>query len=145
MIIDNLITRLDKVKQTAPTQWVACCPAHGSKGQKLSISEGDDGRILLKCWSRNCHPTQIVDAVGLTMPDLFPEHLRYKNQRPLPREQRWLPRTVLSALSAELYVVFLSADYLDQGRRLTQTGRDRLKLAASRLQNALDEVGHGYS
>ena len=63
MIVDNLLSRLDKVKKTGSSQWVACCPAHGSEGRKLAISEGDDGRILLKCWSRNCHPTEIVDSV----------------------------------------------------------------------------------
>lgn len=140
MIADNLITRLDKVKQTAPAQWVACCPAHGSRGRKLAVAEGDDGRLLIKCWSRGCHPAQIVDAVGLTMSDLFPEHLRYKNQKPLPRGQRFLPRTILTALSLEIYVVLLMAESLLQGRKPTTTGRNRLRTAVIRLQNAIEEV-----
>jgi hypothetical protein len=140
MIVDNLLSRLDKVKKTGSSQWVACCPAHGSEGRKLAISEGDDGRILLKCWSRNCHPTEIVDSVGLTMPDLFPEHLRYKNQKPLPPSQRWIPRTVLAALYQEILVVQICADTILKMGSLTPNAIKRLTVASQRILNVVEEV-----
>ena len=140
MIFDNLLSRLDRVKPTGPNQWVACCPAHGSKGQKLSISEGDDGRILLKYWSHNCHPTEIVGSVGLTMPDLFPENIRYSNQKPLPKGQRFMPRTILTALYQEIMIVQICADTILKMGSLNPNAIKRLTVASQRILNAIEEV-----
>jgi len=140
---NNLLSHLEQVKQTGQLQWVSRCPAHGSRGRKLSITETEDGRILLKCWSRGCPPAQIVDAVGLTMVDLFPEHLRYKNQKPLPKGQRWIPRTVLTALSEEISVVWLCAGNMLKERSINQSDFERLGDAVRRTRIVLDEVSYG--
>jgi len=42
-----VLDRLDKVKQTGPDRWIACCPAHDDKSPSLAVRELDDGRILL--------------------------------------------------------------------------------------------------
>lgn len=137
------LSQLNKVKQTSPSQWIAQCPAHNSKSQKLSIAEGDDGRILIKCWSMNCPPEEIVTAIGMTMSDLFPEHIRYNNLKALPRSQRFLPRTIITALSEEISVVWLIAKQLLRDQTITADDWSRLSLATSRLQNALDETAYG--
>jgi hypothetical protein len=69
--IDRLLPRLKAVKPT-PNGWDALCPAHEDSKPSLGISEGKDGAILLKCRSANCTAKQIVEAVGLTLRDLFP-------------------------------------------------------------------------
>lgn len=51
--------------------WVALCPGHDDHKPSLSIDQGDNGRCLLKCRSRNCPTKEIVRAIGLTMGDLF--------------------------------------------------------------------------
>ncbi len=50
--------------------WMAICPAHDDRAPSLSISEGDDGRTLLKCHA-GCSTANIVKALGLQMSDLF--------------------------------------------------------------------------
>ena len=55
--------------------WVALCPAHDDRNASLSVGEGDDGRVLLKCHA-GCSAQEIVSAMGLQMRDLF--------ERPLP-------------------------------------------------------------
>jgi hypothetical protein len=52
--------------------WIAKCPAHDDRTPSLSINEGRDGRMLLKCFA-GCTFDQIVSAAGLTTEDLFPE------------------------------------------------------------------------
>jgi len=52
------------------TGWRAPCLAHGSKGGTLSIGEGRDGRLLLKCFA-GCEATEIAAAVGLELRDLM--------------------------------------------------------------------------
>ena len=51
--------------------WKAKCPAHTDRHPSLSITEGEDGGIRLKCFSAGCTTEAIVAAVGLTMADLF--------------------------------------------------------------------------
>ena len=55
--------------------WTARCPAHEDKKASLSVSEGVDGRVLIKCFA-GCTAEAIVYAVGLEMGDLFPEDAR---------------------------------------------------------------------
>jgi putative DNA primase/helicase len=49
--------------------WIAKCPAHEDRQPSLSINEGADGRVLLKCFA-GCTTDNIVSAVGLTVSQL---------------------------------------------------------------------------
>ncbi len=51
-------------------QWLAKCPAHDDQKPSLSIAEGADGRLLLKCQA-SCAVESVCAAVGLTTADLF--------------------------------------------------------------------------
>ena len=53
------------------TNWQAKCPAHEDKSPSLSISRGDDGRILLFCHT-GCAFDAIVNSLGYETTDLFP-------------------------------------------------------------------------
>jgi len=63
---------LDLLQGVAPTGngWTALCPAHDDQRPSLSITDGDDGRCLLKCF-RGCSAAAIVAALGLELADLF--------------------------------------------------------------------------
>jgi hypothetical protein len=50
--------------------YVAHCPAHDDALPSLRISEGMDHRALVKCWA-GCTTARVVEALGLTMGDLF--------------------------------------------------------------------------
>lgn len=81
--VDVVLSALDKVKKSGKG-WLACCPAHDDRSPSLSISEGDDGRVLLHCYA-GCDTRAVVESAGLKMADLFPEGLsleaRYQYQR----------------------------------------------------------------
>ncbi len=66
----NIITKLEGVRETGGG-WQARCPAHDDRQASLSISTGDDGRVLLHCHA-GCEPEAIVGKVGLRMADLMP-------------------------------------------------------------------------
>lgn len=57
-------------KKTA-SGWSALCPAHDDQNASLSIAEGDDGRVLLKCHA-GCTTDAICAVAGIKMADLFP-------------------------------------------------------------------------
>ena len=69
--IDDVLNRLQNVKQHN-SYFMASCPAHPDDEPSLSISEGDDGKVLLKCFA-GCTAEEIVVAIDLKMSDLFAE------------------------------------------------------------------------
>lgn len=70
MKLNEFIQCLEKVKGDN-NQYSALCPAHDDKNASLSVAEGADGRILLKCQA-GCTSESIVEALDLKMTDLFP-------------------------------------------------------------------------
>ncbi len=58
-------------KRSGRGKWQAKCPAHDDRVASLSIAEGEEGRVLLKCHA-GCTVQEILERAGLTMADLFP-------------------------------------------------------------------------
>lgn len=48
------------------------CPAHEDKEASLTITEGDDGRVLLYCHA-HCQTERVLEAAGLTFADISGE------------------------------------------------------------------------
>ena len=71
MTLPDILQRLDGVKG-ADGKYMAKCPNHPDSTPSLSVSVGDGGKILLKCFA-GCKVEDIVWAIGLTMNDLFAE------------------------------------------------------------------------
>jgi hypothetical protein len=67
---EKLLTRLAGV-QTSGNGWTARCPAHNDHSPSLSISEAEDGKVLVKCFA-GCAVEAVVAKLGLEMRDLFP-------------------------------------------------------------------------
>jgi hypothetical protein len=65
----RLVLRLN-AKRTGK-DWIAKCPAHEDHKPSLSISEGADGRALVKCHA-GCRLDAVLAALGMTLADLFP-------------------------------------------------------------------------
>ena len=65
-----VLSKLTKVKDLA-RGYSARCPAHEDARNSLSVTEGDDCRVLLHCFA-GCPPRDVVEAIGLTFKDLFP-------------------------------------------------------------------------
>lgn len=71
MIAQQLLDRLQKVRQIGPGRWVACCPAHEDRSPSLSIEETSDERVLIYCFV-GCGALEVLEAVGLDWSSLFP-------------------------------------------------------------------------
>lgn len=63
------------------------CPAHPDKTPSLSVSTGDDGRLLLKCFG-GCTADAIVGAIGMNLKDLMNGS---PTDQPKPRSQPAAP------------------------------------------------------
>lgn len=77
MQLDEFLTHLDGVKKTGPTQYMACCPVksahkHGDRAPSLSVGKGNNGSIVFYCQG-GCSQESVLQALGLSMKDLFPD------------------------------------------------------------------------
>lgn len=79
MTLDEIKARLQNVHGGS-----ARCPAHEDKSNSLSVTEGKNGRVLLKCHA-GCTTEKICGALGITVADLFSETLQKKEK---PRKEK---------------------------------------------------------
>lgn len=108
MNASELAEQLD-ARGSGSSSWIARCPAHADGSPSLSISEGDDGKILLNCFA-GCTPRDVVAALGLTLSDLF----REGSTKPVHRVKRE-PRPIITPpdRTVEIFTAFSNAFPLD--------------------------------
>jgi hypothetical protein len=68
--VARVLARVQGVRRNG-TSWTARCPAHDDRTPSLSIAQGDDGRVLLKCHA-GCTHKAIAAALGIEERELFP-------------------------------------------------------------------------
>lgn len=84
MTVDEFVARVPHAKKGGQG-WVARCPAHDDKKRSLSISEGDDGKTLVKCFA-GCSAADIAHAAGCEIKDLFADDRADFNLTPAGRQ-----------------------------------------------------------
>lgn len=134
MSADALLDKLDKVRQTATGKWIACCPAHDDKRPSLAVAEGEDGRVLVKCFA-GCAVNDIVGAVGLSLDALFPPKVIDHRIKPLRRP--FPAADTLECLGREAEIIWLAGAQMAQGATLDAQTRDRLNIACERVREAV--------
>jgi P4 family phage/plasmid primase-like protien len=83
--INLFLTAFDKVKETAPNQYICRCPAHADKKSSLSISyDPNEDTIALHCHA-GCSTADILTEVGKTWADVMPT----KEDEPIKPLKRW--------------------------------------------------------
>ena len=70
-MVEQLLSRLHGVKQTAPNKWLAKCPSHDDRSPSLAIKLADDDKILIHCFG-GCSVSDVVGSIGLELSNLFP-------------------------------------------------------------------------
>ena len=76
--LDEFLDSLENVRKDA-NGWNARCPLHDDAKNSLSVSLGNDGKLLIHCHA-GCNTPQILYQCGLTMRELFPDHGRRKSR-----------------------------------------------------------------
>ncbi len=138
--LDVLLNRLERVQQSR-RGYSARCPAHDDRQASLSVSVGDDGRILTHCFA-GCAIVDVLGAVGLTLADLFPARPRddspdgRRELREAARQAQW--RAALGVLAVEATVVSIAAYEVLRGQ-VSDADAHRVAVAVERI-NAAREV-----
>lgn len=138
--IDRVLPLLHGVRKSGHNHVVADCPnGHTKTRGSLSITEADDGRVLMNCFA--CQDTPgILAAVGLQMADLFPERIKdaspeaRRTAREAFKRSGWT--AALGVLARESTVVEVAAHDLANGKALSIADHERLLAACDRIHGA---------
>src|SRR5262245_6684234 len=60
-LAERLARALPKARREGD-HWRACCPAHPDENPSLTVNDGRNERILVRCWSAGCPYEAIVAA-----------------------------------------------------------------------------------
>lgn len=69
--INLILNKLERVRKLGKG-YTALCPSHKDSNPSLSVSEGDEGRILIHCHA-GCSVDEIVSSLGIDIQELFPK------------------------------------------------------------------------
>ena len=116
---------------------MSLCPAHQDRSPSLSLSQGDDGRILLFCFA-GCKIDDICSAIGLEVKDLFPRTDRHQYTT-LPD---WKRKRYEDALSRERLIIAMAKADKEKGRTLSENDKARV-LKAIEFIRLMEGANHG--
>lgn len=133
--IELLLSRLRNVRGTGGKFRADCPNGHERARQTLAIAEADDGRVLMRCFACANTP-EILDRLGLTLADLFPQPVASdpSGRPPLDRDARrfgW--EAALRQLDREAVVIQAACLEVVAGRALCPVDQARLVLACKRV------------
>lgn len=134
MTVQNLLSRLDKVKKTGNDKWIAACPAHGGRKQSLAVKD-DNGKVLVHCFAEGCGILDILGAVGLDMNDVQPR----LNGEHKAQKRPFYAGDILEISRDEITVAyFICKKMLD--KTVNANDMERLLKCASRLAHAAEQA-----
>ncbi|MEJ1470942.1 MAG: hypothetical protein RPU59_07745 [Candidatus Sedimenticola sp. (ex Thyasira tokunagai)] len=138
--LDNLLNRLDGVKQVGHDRWMALTPSRKEKTASLSVRLTGEGKILLHDFGGDS-AEDVLDAISLTFSDLYPDDPnRATYAAATANGGRKFQNRLLrdsSVLDEDRVVVRLAQRWLQEGRVLSLDDQARLDLALSRLEEVV--------
>lgn len=135
--LDNLLSRLHKVKQNGK-DYMALCPAHDDKSPSLTITEKDDGRVLVHCFG-GCDTHSVLSAVGMEMKDIMPDNVGFHRRKPDRRPFNAMD--VLSAVRNDLNTALVACKDIQRGKVPTEGESLSFARLIGRISMAINLAG----
>lgn len=139
MNVDDLLSRLEKVKKTGHGKWIALCPSHDDRSPSLSVKDSGDGRILVHCHAE-CDVTAVLAMVGLKLSDLMPESRLgpVEGLKRLP----FNPRDALDAIALNATAIAIAASDIAYGKKLSPQDADTIADMAREIHDMIAYAKH---
>ena len=134
--IANVLGRLNAVHRTSGSKHMARCPAHDDGRPSLSVCEGNDRRVLLKCFA-GCGVADITAAIGLSLSDLYPPSTPEQRQTARRRASR---QQALEEIGREATIVQVIATDVKESQAIDPETWGRLAEAARRIRAARERL-----
>jgi hypothetical protein len=120
-IVQNFLDRLDGVRQSGGNFMARCPCRNDDSNPSLSVSEGNDGRVLVHCHRGNgCDAGEICASVGLTISDIMPQNgTSTIYEKPITKREKQLPaQQQPKPITKEQLKFVCSYDYLNESGEL---------------------------
>jgi len=133
--IENILSRLDGVKEIRANQWVAICPSHDDKHPSLAVKRGDNNCVLIKCWA-GCSAVDVVDSIGFDLKDLFEQSIDFRK----PSRERLYPnyKKILQMLRHEVMLLWLIAEDMAAGKIIPAKDIDSVRRAFKNVERVME-------
>lgn len=138
MTVETILSCFDRPRRSGKN-WQVRCPAHKDRSPSLSVSEGADGRILLRCWG-GCTAAEIVGAMGLKLADLFPNRIPNRKLLQEAKRRRSAER-LADKIESQGMAVFREAEATIEAAR----GIDSSSLTDEERDRIMDLLGDAYA
>lgn len=141
MTLDDLLPRLESVRERGNGRYVARCKAHADKNPSLSVSEGEKG-ILLKCWA-GCTVAEICRGLGIEQRDLFFDALGSNPKR----RQHPAPPARVDRRALAFRFELLALDLKLRAKRIIEVGKgvDVAGLSDYELDQAIGHMAQAHA
>lgn len=132
--VNNLLSRMKRVKTSGRDAWTCQCPAHDDKSPSLKI-DLKNGRILIKCWT-GCSTEDILGAVGMDFNDIFPD--KPTHHRAKPGKPTLYATDALRILKKESMIITMCAIDIKNKKPIAEDDFNRVMLAMERINAAME-------
>jgi len=122
MTVQTILSHFDKVRNSGQDKWRVPCPVHNGKDYNMSIKECSDGTVLAHCFVCGADGPKLVEALGLSMSEIFPPNQDYIRPVLTKKMQQ-------EALEDEIVL-----SIANQSRTLSLEDKRRVRLAKARLE-----------
>ena len=136
--LNTVLSRLEKVQRIGNDRYKAICPAHDDRSPSLAIKD-DEGRLLLHCFG-GCETLDVLGAIGLDFADIMPDKVAgnfKKDKKP------FYAMDILGIIKFEATLTYIYASDMAKGLALSSADKERLLLAASRINHAYEVAKNG--
>jgi len=130
--IEELLSRLNKVKSTGTDKYLACCPAHDDRSPSLAISVANN-RLLIHCFA-GCEATEILEAVNMDMSALFDDPQEHTPPTTAAQEKRIAKEQGHTIFRAKHYLLVITSA-LRRKEHVTEKELAKAHKAKSYLQS----------
>ena len=133
--LNNLLSKLEKVKSNGSCKWLACCPSHADKSPSLAIKLVDNEKILIHCFA-GCATSEVLEAIGLDMSNLYPDSTKYQKSSKPPKFNKY---ELFDRIVFESIILSLAIRHLLDGSTLNEKDLARVLLAESLIDDIAKE------
>lgn len=74
MTLDELVRRFwhdGQYRREGRARYMVCCPVHADNTPSMSLAEGEDGKILVKCFGCGAGVEQLAERLGIEVSEFF--------------------------------------------------------------------------
>lgn len=126
-MINDVLSKLDGVKQVGSNKWKAKCPVHNDNNPSMTVSVKDN-KVLCYCFSCQATGKDVAEAIGLPVSSLFADKLQVD-------KSEWRRKKLLEEKASDEMFLKIYRSWEQAGKYIPWSDKKRYKIAINRVQS----------